>query len=188
MWSVRILSGPQTGQIFDLKLGKNIFGRSATCDIKILSVGISKEHCEIHVYKDKAMIVDLKSSNGTFVNGVKIQHSIIKLGDKFSLFDVIMDVTPLAEKKVKPAPIQRNINQLSVVPQQRQQHSPQTGFPQMQNQFGANQNLQQNINSSDIQSPAETVLSFKDNNVTIKISINIKPSNTCLNGKIEAVL
>ena len=49
MWSVRILSGPQTGQIFDLKLGKNIFGRSATCDIKILSVGISKEHCEIHV-------------------------------------------------------------------------------------------------------------------------------------------
>lgn len=162
MWSVRILSGPQTGQIFDLKLGKNIFGRSATCDIKILSVGISKEHCEIHVYKDKAMIVDLKSSNGTFVNGVKIQHSIIKLGDKFSLFDVIMDVTPLAEKKVKPAPIQRNINQLSVVPQQRQQHSPQTGFPQMQNQFGANQNLQQNINSSDIQSPAETVLSFKE--------------------------
>ena len=162
MWSVRILSGPQTGQIFDLKLGKNIFGRSATCDIKILSVGISKEHCEIHVYKDKAMIVDLKSSNGTFVNGVKIQHSIIKLGDKFSLFDVIMDVTPLAEKKVKPAPIQRNINQLSVVTQQRQQHSPQTGFPQMQNQFGANQNLQQNINSSDIQSPAETVLSFKE--------------------------
>lgn len=106
MWSVRILSGPQTGQIFDLKLGKNVFGRSATCDVKILSVGISKEHCEIHVYKDKAMIVDLKSSNGTFVNGVKIQHSIIKLGDKFSLFDVIMDVIPTPDLRPKVNPPQ----------------------------------------------------------------------------------
>ncbi len=26
MWSVRILSGVDAGQIFDLKLGKNIFG------------------------------------------------------------------------------------------------------------------------------------------------------------------
>lgn len=101
MWSVRILSGPQTGQIYDLKLGKNVFGRSASCDVKILSVGISKEHCEIHVYKDKAMIVDLKSSNGTFVNGVKIQHSIVKLGDKFSLFDVIMDVIPTPDLRPK---------------------------------------------------------------------------------------
>jgi pSer/pThr/pTyr-binding forkhead associated (FHA) protein len=101
MWSVRILSGPQTGQIYDLKLGKNVFGRGASCDVKILSVGISKEHCEIHVYKDKAMIVDLKSSNGTFVNGVKIQHSIVKLGDKFSLFDVIMDVIPTPDLRPK---------------------------------------------------------------------------------------
>ncbi len=143
MWSVRILSGPQTGQIYDLKLGKNVFGRGANCDVKILSVGISKEHCEIHVYKDKAMIVDLKSSNGTFVNGVKIQHSIVKLGDKFSLFDVIMDVIPTPDLRpkasvpqvVRPARPQQSVGsfnggaarQLSV-----QAQAPQ--FPQMQMQ------------------------------------------------------
>lgn len=144
MWSVRILSGPQTGQIYDLKLGKNVFGRGANCDVKILSVGISKEHCEIHVYKDKAMIVDLKSSNGTFVNGVKIQHSIVKLGDKFSLFDVIMDVIPTPDLRPKasvpqvtrPARPQQSVasfnggaaRQMSVQPQ-----APQ--FPQMQMQM-----------------------------------------------------
>jgi len=94
MWSVRVLTGPQSGQIFDLKLGKNIFGRGGQSEFKILSVGISKEHCEIHVYKDKVILVDLKSSNGTFVNGVKVQNSIVKLGDKISLFDIIMDVIP----------------------------------------------------------------------------------------------
>lgn len=102
MWSIRVLSGQQTGQIFDLKLGKNIFGRGPSCDFKVLSVGISKEHCEIHVYKDKMMIVDLKSSNGTFVNGVKIQNSIVNLGDKVSLFDVIMDVIPTPDIRPKP--------------------------------------------------------------------------------------
>lgn len=107
MWSVRVLSGPQTGQIFDLKMGKNLLGRGMNCDFKITSGGISKEHCEIHVYKDKAIVVDLKSSNGTFVNGVKIQNSIIKLGDKVSVFDIIMDVIPSPEIRPKasaPAP------------------------------------------------------------------------------------
>jgi pSer/pThr/pTyr-binding forkhead associated (FHA) protein len=103
MWSVRILSGAQTGQVIDLKLGKNSFGRGQLCDVKIQSLGISKEHCEIHVYKDKMMIVDLKSSNGTFVNGVKIQNSILHLGDKFSLFDVIMDVIPSPDIRPKSA-------------------------------------------------------------------------------------
>jgi hypothetical protein len=165
MWSVRILSGPQAGQIFDLKLGKNTFGRSASCDVKILSVGISKEHCEIHIYKDKAMIVDLKSSNGTFVNGVKIQHSIVKLGDKFSLFDVIMDVIPTPDLRPKvsvpqvtrPSRPQQSVDhyngaaarQMSV-----QTHSPQ--FPQMQ--------MQQNpdIPYQDPQTMREPEITFKD--------------------------
>lgn len=101
MWSVRVLSGPSVGQIFDLKLGKNIFGRGSGCDFKVHSVGISKEHCEVHVYKDKIIIVDLKSSNGTFINGVKIQNSILHVGDKISLFDIIMDVIPTPDIRPK---------------------------------------------------------------------------------------
>ena len=101
MWSVRMLSGPNVGQIFDLKLGKNIFGRGGSSDCKVQSLGISKEHCEIHVYKDKIIIIDLKSSNGTFVNGVKIQNSILRVSDKISLFDIIMDVIPTPDIRPK---------------------------------------------------------------------------------------
>jgi pSer/pThr/pTyr-binding forkhead associated (FHA) protein len=101
MWSVRVLSGQQSGQIFDLKLGKNVFGRGGVSDFKVQSLGISKEHCEVHVYKDKMMIVDLKSSNGTFVNGVKIQNSLVRVGDKISLFDIIMDLIPTPDLRPK---------------------------------------------------------------------------------------
>lgn len=169
MWSVRILSGPQTGQIFDLKLGKNIFGRGSSCDVKILSVGISKEHCEIHIYKDKAMIVDLKSSNGTFLNGVKIQHSIIKLGDKFSLFDVIMDVIPSPELRPKPAAVKSQRSEPIAVSngasarQMVVQSAPQ--FPQMQMQqvldSDLNQDLMTSSQDSSSLSQAEPVLTFQ---------------------------
>ncbi|RYZ35002.1 MAG: FHA domain-containing protein, partial [Sphingobacteriales bacterium] len=55
---------------------------------------VSKEHSEIHVYKDKIVMMDLKSSNGTYINGVRIQNGIIRLGDKVSVHDVIFDVIP----------------------------------------------------------------------------------------------
>lgn len=126
MWSVRVLSGPQTGQIFDLKMGKNLLGRGMNCDFKITSGGISKEHCEIHVYKDKVIVVDLKSSNGTFVNGVKIQNSLIKLGDKVSVFDVIMDVIPSPDIRPKAAaPAPRPLQPRPRPPAQPRQMPPQ---------------------------------------------------------------
>lgn len=139
MWSVRILSGPDAGQIFDLKLGKNIFGRGTTCDFKVLSVGISKEHCEIHVYKDKMIVVDLKSSNGTFVNGVKIQNSIVRVGDKVSLFDIIMDVIPTPEIRPKKTP--KSTQPLPVIPKQSSaSFDPPMQAPPMSSNFPAHGN------------------------------------------------
>ena len=143
MWSIRVLSGQQVGQIYDLKLGKNIFGRGGNSDLKVQSLGISKEHCEIHVYKDKMMIVDLKSSNGTFVNGVKIQNSIVRVGDKVSLFDVIMDVIPTPDIRPKstakveeedfPAPIEQPAPKKKKAKKRYQSPVPLNGGSPMQN-------------------------------------------------------
>ena len=149
MWSIRILSGPQAGLVQDLKLGKNIFGRGGQSLLKIQSLGISKEHCEIHIYKDKMIIVDLKSSNGTFVNGVKIQNSLIHVGDKISLFDIIMDIIPTPDIRPKrnavalkstPPPVPMTSGSPSQLPP----------VPQMNYQGNAalqmNSNLQMNTN------------------------------------------
>lgn len=104
MWSLRALNGSLAGQIFQLKSGKNVLGRGADCDVVISSAGISKRHCEIHVYADKIIMADLKSSNGTFLNGVKIQNSVVRPGDKLQLHDLIFDLSPVQEKK-KQAPL-----------------------------------------------------------------------------------
>lgn len=107
MWAIRILSGPQAGQIYNLKLGRNTIGRSVDSDIKITTQGISKHHCEVHVGKDKIVLTDLQSSNGTYLNGVKIQNGIIHIGEKFSIHDVVADLIPAPEMRRPQTPTYR---------------------------------------------------------------------------------
>ena len=128
MWAVRILNGPLAGQTFNLKMGKNILGRSTQADIKLMIQGISKNHCEIQVFKDKIVLIDMNSSNGTFLNGVKIQNGIIRLGEKFSLHNILMDIVPVADPifSVPPMITQGNPEVPSMVPAFQPQPHPFT--------------------------------------------------------------
>lgn len=101
MWSLKVMTGPQAGQTYDLKQGRNLIGRGESCDLRLVSHGVSKEHCEIHLYPDKVMVVDLRSSNGTFINGVKIQNGILRLGDKLSVHDVIFNIIIIKQDQKK---------------------------------------------------------------------------------------
>ncbi len=50
-------------------------GRSDVCDIKIDDKKISRTHAKFNIVDDELVITDLDSSNGTFVNGKKIQET-----------------------------------------------------------------------------------------------------------------
>lgn len=92
MWGIRILSGPQAGQIYPLNGGKHRIGRGPSCEIKLNSNSVSKEHAAILVTGDKLILSDLSSRNGTFVNGVRVQNQRVEVGDKISLHDVLLDI------------------------------------------------------------------------------------------------
>lgn len=92
MWALKVLNGPQAGQLYVLKNGKIRIGRGDDCELKLLSPGISKEHLEVQVTGNTIIVKDLKSSNGTFLNGVRIQGAAVKFGDKVSLSQIILDV------------------------------------------------------------------------------------------------
>lgn len=92
MLALRVLNGPQAGQIYILKEGKHRLGRAENVSFQVQSTGVSKEHLEVNVLPDKILITDLKSSNGTFVNGVRVQNAIVRMGDKLSLDKVLFDI------------------------------------------------------------------------------------------------
>ncbi len=66
----------QDGRTQDVPLSKDrqIVGRHTDCQIRVPIAAVSRHHCEIAVHGSSVTIRDLGSSNGTFVNGVKIEE------------------------------------------------------------------------------------------------------------------
>ena len=92
MWTLRFLNGPKKGSYIPLSPGSNQIGRSSSCAIQIQSPGISKIHADVQVKDSEIILSDQNSSNGTYVNGVKIEQQKIEMGDQIALHDIIFDI------------------------------------------------------------------------------------------------
>jgi hypothetical protein len=68
-----VLEGQMKGQSFKFKGESFVLGRSSTNDIKVVDMGVSRKHCHIFKVGGKFYIEDLKSTNGTRVNGYKLR-------------------------------------------------------------------------------------------------------------------
>jgi pSer/pThr/pTyr-binding forkhead associated (FHA) protein len=65
-----VLSGPQLGELFPLAAGREIVvGRREDCDVQIRDEGVSRRHAVIEVRGEGAIVRDLGSANGTWVDG-----------------------------------------------------------------------------------------------------------------------
>lgn len=88
---------------FDLKPGVNTIGRGPANDIQIAAGSISTSHCEV-VFDPVAsslVVKDLGSTNGTFINGQRVQQSTFVEGQLLRLGDVEMQCQ-LSEVPLKP--------------------------------------------------------------------------------------
>src|SRR5439155_11990543 len=65
--------------------GEVVIGRSPDCQVVLKDFGISRNHAKLIVDEDGVRIQDLKSKNGTQVNGVPIVEARLKDGDRILL-------------------------------------------------------------------------------------------------------
>lgn len=76
---------PSTGeQHIPLLKEKILIGRQADCDIRIPFSNVSSRHAELRFYKGWWVLVDKRSSNGTRVNGDKIERKRLRPGDEIT--------------------------------------------------------------------------------------------------------
>jgi adenylate cyclase len=94
---------------FDLRTGATlVVGRAPTCDIPIIDPTISRRHAEVDCGEAGVTIRDLGSSNGTFVNGTRVDASPVSVGDVVTFGKVGFR---LAHVAAPPAPV---VNQTSL--------------------------------------------------------------------------
>lgn len=78
-----------------------VIGRSAESTLKVRQAHVSRRHCKLYEYKGELAVRDLGSSNGTFVNGQRIDGPVfLQPGDQLR----VGSVTLRADYEFSPQP------------------------------------------------------------------------------------
>src|SRR5688572_4171256 len=104
MWNIIVHVPDSYPQPYELKAGKTSIGRAGTNDIVVEDAAASRHHAEIWVGEaGKISMVDLDSTNGTFVNHERISgECLLKANDAIRIGQVIINIIwPGDENEIK---------------------------------------------------------------------------------------
>ncbi len=84
---LEVVDGPARGMEYEVKKGRITVGRG-DADLIIRDPKVSRKHFALEIWsRDIAYIQDLASTNGTYLNGVKITKTRLKHGDEIQVGD-----------------------------------------------------------------------------------------------------
>ncbi|TCH63232.1 FHA domain-containing protein [Acinetobacter sp. ANC 4862] len=98
-WKIQAITGELTGQ--EISIDRDMLvGRHQSADIVLQAGEISRKHAAFLLKEQALWLQDLNSSNGTFVNDLRIEHeTLLKQGDiiqfaslKFSVLEPAKDI------------------------------------------------------------------------------------------------
>src|SRR3954463_829432 len=81
MPSLRILNGSLENQEIELSPDPMTIGRASACNIRIADAGVSSKHAKIWCENGDYFLMDLGSTNGTFVNDRDVDREKLSDGD-----------------------------------------------------------------------------------------------------------
>lgn len=98
-----VLKNGSPSESYELKTDRTTIGRSDENSFQIPEGSVSGVHCEVTLQNDEISVKDLGSTNGTFIDGKKVQEGTVKHGQILRLgeIDVRFEVPG---KPVPPTP------------------------------------------------------------------------------------
>lgn len=103
---LKVASGSHAGKEIKVASEKFLIGRSDTCQLRPKSESVSRKHCIIVLKDNRVLVQDLKSRNGTFVNGKRLptdKAKVLKPGDTLKVasleFEVVIEPSLNGPKK-----------------------------------------------------------------------------------------
>jgi len=184
-------------------------GRSEDCEVQIDNLGVSRYHAEIVRKEGFDILRDLRSNNGTFVNGRRIDSHNLNDGDEVSIGK--FTIAYLAgENSVAPAPapaaagggegddfggMTMQMDQATLAALQREKASRVRGYLVMETGDGKkNLFLEKSVfifgkaEDADVQlsgwfCPRKVAIIFRDDSGFRLINVSPKPEGVTVNGK-----
>lgn len=101
---LKVIGGKNDGREISISVPEFIIGRGEGSHLRPQSDLISRHHCSVNVENGKVVVKDLKSRNGTFVNGERLEGEVqLKVGDRLRVgrlqFEILIDHAVAGSKK-----------------------------------------------------------------------------------------
>ena len=92
--TLRVIAGPQTGRVFTFDQHETfMIGRSEDSQFCLPHDRFfSRHHCLLEIAPPQCFLRDLGSTNGTFVNGLKVETAHLKNGDRIQGGETVLEV------------------------------------------------------------------------------------------------
>jgi eukaryotic-like serine/threonine-protein kinase len=103
--TLRVLAGPYHGQefVFD-QHDTFLIGRSENAHLYLPEDRFfSRHHCLLEIAPPRCFLRDLGSTNGTYVNGARVQESFLKSGDRIQGGQTVLEVDVQVEQRPSEA-------------------------------------------------------------------------------------
>jgi len=103
MATLFVLQGRDKGKRFDLRGPAQTLGRESGIPLQVSDSEVSRRHAEIHKDDQGYVLVDLGSSNGTFVNAEQITERRLTNGDRLQIGRTLFLFTDADERSDAPS-------------------------------------------------------------------------------------
>jgi hypothetical protein len=88
---VDVIAGPDKGATFLLTQPQVCIGRGARNDVVLTDPSVSSKHAQIYFCRAREWrLRDLNSTNGTLLNGSRVQEFAIRMGDKIMMGETLL--------------------------------------------------------------------------------------------------
>lgn len=110
--TLNVVAGPQTGRTFTFDQHDTfMIGRSEDAHFCLPHDRFfSRHHCLIEIAPPQAFIRDLGSTNGTFVNGIRIDSAYLKHGDRIQGGETVLEVQVIGDRSDSPGSVRAVAN------------------------------------------------------------------------------
>ncbi|HVY61965.1 MAG TPA: FHA domain-containing serine/threonine-protein kinase, partial [Planctomycetota bacterium] len=89
---LKVVEGPNAGTIYFLGEGESkVFGRSSSADIQLPDPLLSRHHVMVRGSPAGGLVLDLDSSNGTYLNGRLVKEAPLETGDKLKIGNIVLE-------------------------------------------------------------------------------------------------
>jgi eukaryotic-like serine/threonine-protein kinase len=105
--TLRVIAGPQTGRVFTFEQHETfMIGRSEDSHFCLPQDRyFSRHHCILEIAPPQCFLRDLGSTNGTFVNGIRVETCYLKSGDRIQGGETVLEVEVSTESASAFTPV-----------------------------------------------------------------------------------